>query len=798
MKIFRNRFRAAKPFLASLLIAFAAAVFGAAPRETTPDEVRQLFERNSPEHPRLFLRDFGILEQARQTPSGAALSGRILHEAGKMLEYPVVERTLIGTQMLHVSRTVLYRVNTLTLACRLSGERRYADRAIREMRNAAAFPDWNPQHFLDVAEMTLALSFGYDWLYDLLSSDDRKAIEEAIVAKGLLPSWENRSGNWWIRGASNWNQVCHAGMAAGSLAVFEKNPELAARTVARAVNNLPIALRASYFPRGAYPEGPMYWSYGTDFTAVLLAVLTSSLGTEFDLSRAPGFAETGEYMLAVRAPSGLAFNYADSVGDIGTGFAQVFLAGHFDRPDWIPPRMQEDLLSAGAYRREDVSKEGNRMLPLAMIFFRDYRRPVRETPRTYFSGNEAAVPVAMLRTGWEPEAGYLGVKAGSPSWPHGHMDAGSFVYEADGVRWAQEIGWNNYDNFLSRGMKLWNTEQDSDRWKIFCIGPFSHNILLIDGQLQAAKHKAHILECTENSVVVELSDLYEGRADRVTRSFRLNPDRSVDITDRVAGVRPGSVLRRQMLTGAAATVEQSELLLTENGKQLRLSVDSPVPGTWKITETKELEAEWDTPNRGRRIVAYEQAVPADGRLISTVHLVPGSTQEIPAGVISPGSAEKWAATHELPEFALEGEFTFECKVRPVRSRAPEKVWKNGGVAVCRDERNYFLFSFCEAPAASGGRRFLELKQQKDGRWGAADGIAPGEHRSDFRWEYGTDYRMSIAVSGTAVTGTLRTMDGNEAAKITVPRTPGEAVTSGRAALRVSGLQIYFSEPERSR
>ena len=80
-----------------------------------------------------------------------------------------------------------------------------------------------------------------------------------------------------------------------------------------------------------------------------------------------------------------------------------------------------------------------------------------------------------------------------------------------------------------------------------------------------------------------------------------------------------------------------------------------------------------------------------------------------------------------------------------------------------------------------------MKQQKDGRWGAADGIAPGEHRSDFRWEYGTDYRMSIAVSRTAVTGTLRTMDGNEAAKITVPRTPGEAVTSGRAALRTPDI-----------
>ena len=30
---------------------------------------------------------------------------------------------------------------------------------------------------------------------------------------------------------------------------------------------------------------------------------------------------------------------------------------------------------------------------------------------------------------------------------------------------------------------------------------------------------------------------------------------------------------------------------------------------------------------------------------------------------------------------------------------------------------------------------------------------------------------------------MKMMDGNEAAKITVPRTPGEAVTSGRAAAK---------------
>ena len=781
-----------------LLSAVAAAASGAMPERTTPDEVRMLFDRNAPGHPRLFLRDFRPLERNRRTAAGSALAGRVLHEAERILAYKEVERTLRGTQMLHVSRTVLYRINTLTLAFRLSGDRRYADKAIREMRNAAAYPDWNPQHFLDVAEMTLALSFGYDWLYGVLSEKERTAIEEAVIRKGLLPSWDDSRSNWWIRGTNNWNQVCHAGMTAGALAVFERNPELAARTIARAVNSLPIAMRASYFPRGAYPEGPMYWSYGTDFTAVLLSVLKSSLGTEFELSRTAGFAETGEYMLAVQTPGGRAFNYADSVADIGVGFARIFLAAHFDRPDWIPEQMRKALIASGAVRRTNVGGEGNRMLPLALIFLRDYEAPGRTPPLNYFSGNEAAVPVAMFRTDWTPEAGYLGIKAGSPSWAHGHMDAGSFLYEADGVRWAEEIGWNNYDNFLSRGMKLWDTAQDSDRWNIFCIGPFSHNILMIDNRMQNAGKKAYILECADQTAVVDLSDIYEGQADRVTRSLRLNRDRSVEITDRIAGAKPGAVLRWQMLTGAVPTVRGNSLLLSAQGKQLHVTIDSPVPGMWCITETGTLEKEWDTPNRGRRIVACEQKIPRSGRLTCTVRLTPGSAFEIPAGVISPESDREWDDTRQLTEFALNEDFELECRVRPVRSRAPEGSWKSGGLAVFRDRQNYFLFSFCESPGPEK-RRFLELKQMKNGRWGATDGIQSGGHRADFRWEYGSDYRMSLSVSKECVSGILRTADGTEVAKIAVRRSAdGEAVTTGRGALRVSGLQLFFSEIRRPR
>ena len=51
----------------------------------------------------------------------------------------------------------------------------------------AAFPDFNPRHFLDTAEMTHALAIAYDWLYDQWSESQRATIRKAIVELGLKP-----------------------------------------------------------------------------------------------------------------------------------------------------------------------------------------------------------------------------------------------------------------------------------------------------------------------------------------------------------------------------------------------------------------------------------------------------------------------------------------------------------------------------------------------------------------------------------------------------------------------------------
>ena len=194
----------------------AAPQRGPAMNATTADVLKSLRR----EHPRLI----GLPEDLARVKrliagdaKAAAVYRYVKRQADKLLDASPIEYKLIGPRLLDKSRTCLNRVYTLATVYRIDGDRRYADRAIREMLTAAAFRDWNPKHFLDTAEMTHALAIGYDWLFDVLSAGDRRTIRQAIVDKGLHEGEEvYRKGGWWAATEWNWNQVCNGGMTLGA------------------------------------------------------------------------------------------------------------------------------------------------------------------------------------------------------------------------------------------------------------------------------------------------------------------------------------------------------------------------------------------------------------------------------------------------------------------------------------------------------------------------------------------------------------------------------------------------------
>jgi len=412
------------------------------------------------EHPRLLVSaDDFVRLQAR---AGADARLRDWHQ--KLREQ--AERILIeppsryeipdGLRLLATSRRVLHRVYTLALLYRLDGDKRWAERAEQELRAAAGFKDWNPQHFLDTAEMTHAFAVGYDWLYEVWTPEQRATFRSAIVVKGLEPALGCYRGTAsypeFPKMRHNWNQVCNGGIGMGALAVADESPELAGEILRNALESLRLPM-TGFAPDGAWKEGPGYWNYATDYNVVFLAALDSALGTDFGLSRMTGFADTGLFPIYLTGPLGRTVNYAD--GSDGTIRApQMFwLARRFRRPEYARYQAQVAAPQALDLIWYDSPDDGaGSGLPLDK----------------YFRGAE----VATFRGAWEErDSVFVGLKCGDNKANHSHLDLGSFVLDALGKRWAVDLGADDYNLPGYFG---------GQRWNYYRLRAEGHNTLVIN------------------------------------------------------------------------------------------------------------------------------------------------------------------------------------------------------------------------------------------------------------------------------------------------------------------------------
>jgi hypothetical protein len=603
------------------------------PPTITLDEVRELVDQARAPHPRL-LTSPAELEAIRRSldedPLRRQLADTMIRQADLMLDVAPITRSLQGRRLLGQSRTCVQRVITLSMAFHLTEDPRYARRAEREMLAAARFEDWNPSHFLDVAEMTFALAIGYDWLHDRLDEGARSEIAAAIVQKGVnLPFTTPHHG--WVRSSNNWGQVCHGGLTAGALAVLELEPDLAARTVHNAVRNVTHSM-AAFAPKGSYPEGPGYWAYGTGYNVLLIGVLESALGADFGLSKAPGFDQTGQYPNLVGGPSGAFFNYADGGAGRGPEPFLFWFADRFDRPDWLLG--ERDRLRAGlaGMARNPSASGGDRFLPLTLLWSRAAAKPTEiRMPLHWHS--EGETPITVHRSSWtDPDATFIGFKGGSPSANHGQMDIGSFVLDADGVRWAMDLGAEGYHGIESRGMNLWNRAQDSDRWMIFRQSNHGHNTLVIDDKLQNSAASGKVVSFSDDREfphsVIEMSEVYAGQAGSTHRGIALLPSREVLIQDHLTGLQPGSRVRWGMITpGSPGDLDTAQVRLSQGDARLTLIILSPSDAGWRVVNTAGPRNEWDSPNPRTRMLAFEVEAPASGELTLAVLATPGSCAE---------------------------------------------------------------------------------------------------------------------------------------------------------------------------
>lgn len=583
------------------------------------------------DHPRLLMKEgeeARISDMLSEDEAMARVHRGIISECDDMLGLPVLERVMEGKRLLHTSREALRRIFWLAYSYRMTGNDAYADRAIDEMMAVCNFSDWNPSHFLDVGEMVMAVAIGYDWLYGRMSPQQRQAVKDAIVEKGFIPADDERYAGFYNL-ANNWNQVCCGGLLYGALATYEEHPDKARELIDLYVKSVPFAL-SCYAPDGGYPEGFNYWGYGTSFQVMMVAALESAMGTDFGLSDSPGFLDTAAFVQFMTAPSGECFNFSDAVPYAPCNPMMFWFASKTQETHriWLERRNIENLPDDFM---DDVSHRftEHRLLPSLMIFASAMDMSRLTPPEEHFRIYEGRTPLFIYRSGWDDKDDtYLGIKGGSPTTSHAHMDAGSFVYEYNGVRWSADLGMQDYHSLESRGVDLWNQGEGGQRWDVFRLGNESHSTLTINGKHHKVKSFVPIVETwrerDRKGALLDMTSAFEEDIESLKREIWLDRKDHLHVRDIISTGQEQAVVMWVMTTPARAEIlPDGTILLEKDGRRMELkAVCDGLEGLTSHIWTNDPPHDYDAPNQGTCRVGFIMTVPEYSEAVLEVLLTP--------------------------------------------------------------------------------------------------------------------------------------------------------------------------------
>ncbi len=504
-------------FFNSVLCLRADAAGSSAP-STTAAEVDSLFRpRSEGQHPRILANadEFTRIRQLIQKDVYMEIWYQRLYTAcSAMLDEPlcIYELDYRGT-LLEVCAEASNRITWLSMAYQLSGERRFADRAVQEMLNVSQFPDWHADRFhLDVSQMAYGVGIGYDWLYHYMSDSQRKTIRQALYNYAILTSMEEQ---WYQTVSANLNPWGQAGICVAAAAIYEEHPQECSSYLASSVKYIQKSLEV-LAPSGAYPEGPLYYSQAMEFTVILFETLQSVLGTEFGLTEIDGVKEAGSYLLAMNGNI-RSFSFGDGLPALSDAVVLHWFANRYHIPE------------LSAFQRKSLQTDEF----LALLWYnpellKDDSGQNEIKDRLLYSNDSVSV-AAFRSADEEMQQIYAAIKSGNNQSNHSDMDIGTFYLEALGQVWFEDLGRDDY------GLPgYWDMGAKAKRWQYYRKRAEGQNVLVFNpdatgGQDYDAKAQIVSYESAYDGgyAVVDMLDAYDSYGvSAAKRGFLLFDDRS--------------------------------------------------------------------------------------------------------------------------------------------------------------------------------------------------------------------------------------------------------------------------------
>lgn len=410
---------------------------------------------------------------------------------------PMVRPPENASDILSAARAVLQRLYATALLYRITGNVTYAERVRIELLNCTQWSDWDiGKHALDTGELCHATGIAMDWTYDYLASqypDSLQIIIDGIVNKGMVPfrqAYNNSVPGWWTNNPSNWATVTNGGAGIAALALLGENnvpPWIESEILPGALAGVKSSVSRPYTmddgtgdgyqDDGAWWEGSIYHGYASRYFVPYVSALETTLGNDQDLWEVPGAISSGHFQITCMDSAYNYFNWADASQGQETLGMLLEAARRSNDPAvaWtLRDRLDHNLpnpqsIDSGADQMEYAN---------SLIYFTDMGT----------ANDRLALPLdtayprkklAYLRSSWlnTNSSIFVATKATNCTWNHGDLDAGTFVYSWNNIRWIVDLGSDNYglpNYFGSPG----------ERYKYYRKNSLGHNTLKFDGLRQ--------------------------------------------------------------------------------------------------------------------------------------------------------------------------------------------------------------------------------------------------------------------------------------------------------------------------
>lgn len=381
---------------------------------------------------------------------------------------------------------------------------------------------------------------------------------------------------------------------------YEENPERAAEFLAMCYESMPIAFE-NFTPDGIYAEGPGYCQSGMNAIVNFIATSRNLLGTDYGMSEIAGFKELGYFPVYITTPTGM-FNFGDNKAEqcytpVLHWYASEFNAPLLSRYQMTNAPQKFTLNTSDNTERNGSGKEN----ALSSLWYnRDFANKdtdFSDEPLCRYLKSDVGQPLVLMRSAYlEKNATFAGIKGGYNFTNHGDLDIGTFVFDALGERWAEELGPGPYDapNYFL------NTPAGG-RWKNYSKRAEGQNTLVInpdmtlDDQYVLAKCDFESFKEYEGGAeaLLNMTDAYRmSGATDVNRQFKMYDNSCLEITDTIKCLIPSEIY---WFMHTKADIEIAEdgksAILTINHKKMEATLKAD--GKFTITKAEGLKGKYE-------------------------------------------------------------------------------------------------------------------------------------------------------------------------------------------------------------